>query len=55
MRVERRNVMPTLVLTEICDKCDVECPTECCPDCPGAFCEVCMGTHDCEEYEDWED
>lgn len=37
-----------LVLTEICDECDVERPTELCDSCDGAYCEECMPDHECD-------
>lgn len=39
--------MFTLVLTQICDDCDVERDTEPCESCDGTFCIACMPNHDC--------
>lgn len=39
--------MATLVLTQICDDCDDERPTEVCPKCDGTICEDCQPTHCC--------
>lgn len=37
--------MPKLILTEICDECDVERPTKLCATCKGAYCVKCMPAH----------
>ena len=41
-----------LVLTEICDKCDIERPTDLCGFCKGTYCIECASSHICENDED---
>jgi len=41
-----------LVLTEICDRCDVERPTTLCATCKQTLCDDCVDGHNCEKYEE---
>jgi len=51
----REKQMATLVLTYICDDCDVERPTELCDDCNGTFCDDCMPEHECDPFTELDD